>query len=142
MTSRIVKPEFPVEPDKTGAAASETTPSGTLYAPETKEQAAEVPPEPKHECNPPERYSVWYYSEETSAGAEKKLPAGTLFHCECGVWWERIIYHSTYHDEYTHYWHEVGRWDFKARKRIRLLEEKERAKRIMEIVNDVYGTER
>jgi len=134
---RVVKPDFPVESDATGAAGGQTTPSGTLYAPQTKELAPVVQPDPPHTCNPPKVLSEDFDYKFASDEAEEELPAGTLFHCECGRWLERIVYHNAYGGYFSHYWHEVTRWDFNTKRRIRHIERQEQAKAIVDTISRI-----
>jgi hypothetical protein len=136
---RKVEPDVPVKPDSTGAASltPQKVANGMLYAPETKEQAKVVPAEPKHICNPPEPYSKIFSDEEESANLAKQLPRDTLFHCECGEWLKRDIYHHTYAGRWSHYWVEVSRWDFKTKRRIKEAEAQEHAQEIMDLIDKI-----
>lgn len=118
MTVRSVEPDFPVKPDVTGAAQVETTPSGTLYAPEKKETAPVVAP---HQCNKPKPYvKLLYDGTEDSKPpfismrahehdvACNRIPHGSFWVCdECQTVYYLNCFYIDGRSWYDHSWYEV-----------------------------------
>jgi hypothetical protein len=125
--------DFSVKDDTTGAAAPVVAPSGTLYAPEKKENAVTVEAKPDHICALPQPLTVEGVNHEEAIESHRKIALDSLFKCECGRWYVRDQY--TYKREFTHFWRGVELWDFKLRRRIKWLEAEEKGRRIIAMID-------
>lgn len=136
---RIVKPDFWVEPDRTGAVAPVHTGSGTLYAPETKERPVSVP---GHQCSPPKNWvRQWSMSSSLHKEVVESVPHDSLFECECGTWWWLQCRNLSSEGRWCHQWREARSWNLRVQNRIRWAKAEAESKAICGLLRPKGGVE-